>query len=190
MDLHQWMLTDLAGVRAKLFDSVAALIPSDRWHEQVDGGGSTVTHLLLHVARHQDLAVNGVIGHREALFLRHRSDLGLADAPFGAALAEKEDPAISARVAAEPLLAYVRDAFDTTEVWLRSLDPAALDSTPDAAHGLTTHGRLTGDEFPWLYGMWGGKPLWWFVQWPVIGHANAHVGEGISVRNRMGLSPF
>jgi hypothetical protein len=32
--------------------------------------------------------------------------------------------------------------------------------------------------------------LWWFVQWPVIGHGNAHVGEGISLRNRMGLSPF
>jgi len=190
VDLHQWMLTDLAAVRAKLFDSVASLIPTDRWHEQADDGGSTVTHLLLHVARHQDLAVNSVIGHREALYLRHRHELGLGDAPYGAALAEKEDLALSAKVAAEPLLAFVHDVFDATEVWLRSLDTVALDITPDAAHGLTTHGHLTGDEFPWLYGMWGGKALWWFVQWPVIGHANAHVGEGISVRNRMGLSPF
>jgi hypothetical protein len=30
----------------------------------------------------------------------------------------------------------------------------------------------------------------WLVQWPVIGHGNAHVGEMISVRNRLGYSPF
>jgi hypothetical protein len=28
------------------------------------------------------------------------------------------------------------------------------------------------------------------VQWPVIGHTNTHVGEMVSIRNRMGLSPF
>ena len=49
---------------------------------------------------------------------------------------------------------------------------------------------LTRDDVPWLYSMWEGKALWWLVQWPVLGHGNAHVGEGISVRNRMGLSPF
>ena len=38
--------------------------------------------------------------------------------------------------------------------------------------------------------MWREKAIWWFVQWPVLGHGNAHVGEGIGVRNRMGLSPF
>jgi len=32
--------------------------------------------------------------------------------------------------------------------------------------------------------------VWWFLQWPVLGHGHAHVGEAISVRNRMGLSPF
>jgi hypothetical protein len=190
MDLHQWMLTDLAGVRAKLLDSVAALIPTERWHEQVDGGGSTVTHLLLHIARHQDLAVNGVVRHEDALYLRHRHALGLADAPLGAGLAEKEDPAVSAQVHAEPLLAFVHEVFDTTQAWLQDLGPLVLDTVPDVAHGLTEHGRLAPADFPWLYGMWGGKAIWWFIQWPVVGHANAHVGEGISVRNRMGLSPF
>jgi hypothetical protein len=38
--------------------------------------------------------------------------------------------------------------------------------------------------------MWADRPVAWFLQWPVVGHANAHVGEGISIRNRMGLSPF
>ena len=27
-------------------------------------------------------------------------------------------------------------------------------------------------------------------RWPVTGHALAHVGEAVSIRNRMGLSPL
>ena len=190
MDFATWMRNDIAGVRTKLFDSVVALVPTDRWHEQADGGGSTLTHLLLHIARHQDLAVNCVVRGRDAIYLQHRDALGLGGAPLGAALAEAEDRSLSDLVAPEPLLAYAREVFDTTEAWLRDIDVEVLDVTPHVAGGLTEHGLLSADDFPWLYGMWGGKAAWWFAQWPVIGHGNAHVGEGIGVRNRMGLSPF
>ncbi|MFZ4719400.1 MAG: hypothetical protein ACOYMR_08235 [Ilumatobacteraceae bacterium] len=190
MDLHQWMLTDLAGVRTKLFDSVVRLVPIERWHEPADGGGSTLTHLLLHIARHQDLAVTAVARAHDALYLQHRDALGLGAAPAGAGLAEKEDPAISASVTPEPLLDYVHAVFDATQAWLEPLATPVLDHVPDSGTLLTRHAALAETDLPWLYGMWRDKPLWWFVQWPVIGHGNAHVGEGISVRNRMGLSPF
>lgn len=190
MDLHQWMLTDLAAVRTKLFDSVVGLIPTERWHEQADGGGSTVTHLLLHIARHQDLAVNAVARHHELVFAEHRDALGLADAAPGAALAEKEDLSLSRLVPPDALVAYATAVFDATRAWLEPLGSLVLDHVPDTPHRLTNEGGLSRDDLPWLYGMWEGKPLWWFVQWPVLGHGNAHVGEGISVRNRMGLSPF
>jgi hypothetical protein len=190
MDLHQWMRSDLAGVRGKLFDSVVRLVPEDRWHEQADGGGSTLTHLLLHIARHQDLAVTAVARAHDALYLEHRDALGLGGAPAGAGLAEKEDLEVSAAVAAAPLLDYVGAVFDATEAWLEPLGSLVLDHVPDSGTRLTRHGALDEADLPWLYGMWRDKPLWWFVQWPVIGHGNAHVGEGISVRNRMGLSPF
>lgn len=190
MDLHQWMLADLAAVRSKLFDSIAALIPTERWLEAVDGGGSTVTHLLLHIARHQDLAVNSVARQQDALYLARRESLGTSQAPVGAGLAEKEDPAITALVRPDALIDFVRAVFDGTDEWLRRLGSPALDAVPDAAGGLTEHALLTQAEFGWLYGMWNDKAIWWFAQWPVIGHGNAHVGEGISVRNRMGLSPF
>jgi hypothetical protein len=49
---------------------------------------------------------------------------------------------------------------------------------------------LSVGEVDWLHRMWADKPVWWLVQWPVVGHGHAHVGEAISVRNRMGLSPF
>jgi hypothetical protein len=190
MDLHQWMLSDLAGVRAKLLGSVLDLIPRDRWLERVDGGGSTVTHLLLHIARHQDLAVTTVIRNHDALYLSHREALGLSNAPAGAGLSESEQLEISRAIDGDALLTYVHAVFDATRAWLEPLGSLVLDSTPDAGHRLTHHAGLDQAALPWLYGMWSDKPIWWLVQWPVLGHGNAHVGEGISVRNRMGLSPF
>ncbi|CAN5555451.1 hypothetical protein BH10ACT2_BH10ACT2_25150 [soil metagenome] len=190
MDLHEWMVADLASARSKLFDTVIALIPAQRWHEQADDGGSTIAGLLLHVARHQDLAVNTVIRNHPPLFATHAVELGLADAGPGVALPEKEDLAVTTQVGDTALLDYATAVFDGTEQWLADLGTLALDIEPHCDYRLTNKAGLTEAEFPWLYNMWNGKALWWFVQWPVIGHAHAHVGEAISIRNRMGLSPF
>lgn len=190
MDLHRWMLTDLAGVRAKLFTSVLELVPAHRWHEQVDGGGSSIAHLVLHLARHHDLAVNTAIRAHPPLFHRHAEPLGLGAAHPGVGVAEREDTDATSRLDPTALLDYATEVFDTTEQWLQPLGSLVLDAVPNTPHRLTTHAHITADEFGWLHGMWREKPLWWLVQWPVLGHGNAHVGEGISIRNRMGLSPF
>ena len=190
MDLHEWMVADLASVRSKLFDTVVRVIPAERWHEQVAGGGSTITHLLLHVARHQDLAVNTVIRNHPPLFATHAAALGLAGAGPGVEVPEKEDLAATKRVGDEALLVYVTAVFDGTKKWLDDLGTLALDIEPHCDYRLTNKAGLAEADYPWLYSMWNGKALWWFVQWPVIGHAHAHTGEAISIRNRMGLSPF
>ena len=82
---------------------------------------------------------------------------------------------------------------DSLDDVFEALLKVAYNTSAVTVHGVTRDESLAGldeAEFPWLYGMWRDKPIWWFVQWPVLGHGNAHVGEGISVRNRMGLSPF
>ena len=190
VDLHEWMINDFAAVRGKLFDSVVRLVPTDRWHERVDEGGTTLVGLLLHVARHQDLAVNVVIRNHEPIFLHHRDALGLLRASAGVGLAELEDLQATALVSPESVLQYATAVFEITSQWLSQLGSLVLDIEPNAAYRLTTRAGLDPDQFPWLYSMWAGKQLWWFVQWPVIGHGHAHVGEAIGLRNRMGLSPF
>jgi hypothetical protein len=190
VDLHQWMLTDLAAMRSKLFDGVIRFVPTERWHEAADGGGTTLTGLLLHIARHQDLAVNAVVRNHAPLYGAHCGALGLADLDPGVGLAEREDRAVSELVAPAALLDYVTAVFDGTEQWLTHLGSMALDIEPNTAYRLTQRAGLSAEQLPWLYGMWEGKALWWFVQWPVIGHGHAHVGEATGVRNRMGLSPF
>jgi hypothetical protein len=190
VDLHEWMLTDVASVRGKLFDAVVARVPTDRWTEQVDGGGSSIAHLLLHLARHQDLAINTAIRNRPPVFAEQRTALGLDGAPAWAGLPEREDPTVSAAPSPDALLEYVTEVFDRTSRWLDRVGSMALDTIPATSRRLVGLADLPTDELGWLHSMWGGQRVSWLVQWPVIGHGHAHVGEAISVRNRMGLSPF
>ena len=164
MNVHSWIVNDLESMRSKLNDSVLSVVPTGRWVEQVDNGGSSIAHLLLHVARHQDLAVATAIRNHPPLFEAHCAALGLDDARPSAGLPEREDPAVS--------------------------NSLALDTIPDTSHRLVDKAGLAVDDVDWLHRMWTGKPVWWLVQWPVVGHGHAHVGEAISIRNRMGLSPF
>lgn len=190
MDLRSWLLDAHADLRGRLFASVISLVPAERWTERADGGGSSVAWLLLHLARHQDLAIATAIRNQPPLFLTHRERLGLADAPTWAGLTESEHPDQSAAPAAQALIDYVDAVFVATAAWLDKLSAMALESIPDTRRRLEVKAELSPDEVGWLFHMWEGKPVDWFVQWPVLGHGNAHVGEAISVRNRMGLSPF
>lgn len=190
MDVHTWIGNDLDSVRQKLRDSVLSVVPTQRWVEQVDNGGSSIAHVVLHVARHHDLAITTAIRNRPPLFDTHRQALGLVDARPAAGLAEREDPAISSVPNADALTGYLEAVFDATKAWLDEVGTMALDTIPDTSHRLMNKAHLSVDDVGWLHRMWSDKPVWWLVQWPVIGHGHAHVGEAISVRNRMGLSPF
>jgi hypothetical protein len=88
------------------------------------------------------------------------------------------------------LVAYLEAVFDETAAWLANVGTAMLDTVPETSRRLTHKAGLSVDDVDWLHRMWTDKPVWWLVQWPVIGHGHAHVGEAISIRNRMGLSPF
>ena len=190
MNVHTWITSDLDSVQSKLNDSVLSVVPAQRWVEHVDDGGSSIAHLLLHLARHHDLAVTTAIRDHPPLFIAHRAALGLDNAVPYAGLPEREDTALTAMVALDPLLTYVDAVFEATRSWLASVGTMALDTVPDAGRRLNDLAGLTTDDVGWLHRMWSDKPVSWLVQWPVVGHGHAHVGEAISVRNRMGLSPF
>jgi hypothetical protein len=190
MDLLAWIRADLAGLQARLTDSVTSMVPHERWHEHVDNGGSSITHLLLHLARHQDLAIRTAIRNHAPLFTEHRAALGLADAEPWAGLAEREDPQVSAQVSPVALLHYLDDVFAASTAWLDHVGTMALDTIPNTSRRLADLADLPEAQLPWLHRMWADKAVWWMLQWPVLGHGHAHTGEAISVRNRMGLSPF
>ena len=89
----------------------------------------------------------------------------------------------------EAVMAYVRAVLDSTVAWLDDAALTDLDSVPASTDALAAIGTPT-DDFDWIYAMWEGKPRQWFLSWEGHGHVVTHTGELVSIRNRMGLSPF
>ena len=88
----------------------------------------------------------------------------------------------------EPLGAYLRTVHESAVVLLATLDTATLAASADGTGGLAA-ADVTEAAVPWLYRMWADKPAAWFLQWEAIGHRVNHLGEMVSVRNRLGFEP-
>ena len=185
-----WIVAEHAAAWTRFEQSVAAVVPLERWTDQVGDGGSSIAWLALHTALHEDLAVNAVLRGDATVMSSQREALGLAAVPVAAGLGEAELVDVTAAVRLDRVTGYVRAVHDRTAAWLATLTADDLDR-PDAGgpDGLERAG-IPAADVPWLYRMWDAKPAAWFVQWEAIGHRVNHLGEMVSVRNRMGLSPF
>ncbi len=189
MRLRDWIVDEHAAVQARFEQSVVAIVPPEHWTDPAGDGGSSIAFLSFHIAYHEDLAVNAVLRGVPTVLESHRHALGLDGAPRSLGLAEAEPPELAATLDVNALRAYGRAVHEATAAHLATLDPEVLDATADGPAGLATAGVKQAD-IPWLYRMWDAKPVAWFVQWEAIGHRVNHVGEMVSVRNRLGLSPF
>lgn len=189
VDLRTWITTEHSSVLGRFEQSVVAVVPPDRWTDAVGVGGSSIAWLAFHTAYHEDLAVNAVLRQDQPLLTTWRAALGLADVPTAVGLGETEQLDLTAALDLDRLVPYVRAVHDTTASWLGAIDADGLGADAGGPEGLDRAG-VAEQTVPWLYAMWAGKPASWFVQWEAIGHRVNHVGEMVSVRNRMGLSPF
>jgi len=189
VDLRDWIATEHGSAAARFEQSVVAHVPLERWTETAGDGGSSIAFLTFHVAYHEDLAVGAVLGGGTPVLTSWHRRLGLDGLAPHVGLAEAEPADLTAALDVQQLLGYATAVGRATSSWLDGVDIATLDARPDAAAALSTTG-VDEAAVPWLYAMWAGKPATWFVQWEAIGHRVNHVGEMVSVRNRLGLSPF
>lgn len=189
MKVRDWMLADHADVRERFERGVAGRVPLERWTEHADGGGSTIAWLVLHHTYHQDLAIETAVRNRPPLLDSRRAALGLAGCSPAAGLGESEDLDVVQALDLEALARYAADVHEATHAWMSEVATMALDTTTDSSARLERVG-VRSDEVGWLHAMWDAKPVSWFARWEAIGHGHTHVGEMVSVRNRMGLSPF
>jgi hypothetical protein len=190
MELRAWILEDHASLAERFDHAVVRTVPLDRWRERADGGGSSIAWLLLHTALHEDLAVNVALRGRPPLRASWQQDLGVGAFPPHAGLGEAEDPAVTGAVDLDAVRAFATTVHADVHGWLEEVDPADLDATPPAGERIGDLAGVTDEEVPWLHAMWRDKPASWFVRWEAIGHRQNHIGEMISVRGRLGLSPF
>ncbi len=189
MDLRDWILADHELLGTRLAGQVLDHVPPERQRELVDGGGSSITFLLWHLARHHDLAINGVVRGLDLVLEQWRARLGAHSLGPSAGLAEAEDRGITDQLDPEAVIAYQQAVATRTASWLSEVDLATLETVPDAGAALASAG-IGEAELSWLYAMWEAKPVSFFVRWEDVGHGVTHVGEMVSIRNRMGLSPF
>jgi len=183
------MADEMSDMRSRLRSSVLDVIPLERHKEQVDGGGSTVTSLLWHIGRHQDIATNAVLlGEPQVLGgYADRCNSGQLDAADG--LAEAESQEITAVLDSAGVVAYYEAVCESTSRHLAAGSFGELDRVPDSHAALEAAG-VKRDTVPWLFNMWEAKPASFHVRWEAISHGVTHTGEMVSMRNRMGLSPF
>lgn len=188
MDLRTWIVDDHASWRSRLGSSVLELVPRGRWLERTTDASSSVTALLFHVARHEDVAINAVVRATDPVLDSWAERLSPA-LPPGIGLAEAEDRAVSERLDPEAVVGYLAAVHASTAAFLADVDLATLDDVPDSLAGLTRAG-VKVDDYPWLARLWDGKPVAFHVSWEAIGHPLNHVGELVALRNALGLSPF
>jgi len=188
MDLRSWIIADLRGLRMRLENGVLNTIPSSRRDERPDGGGIAPTYVLWHTARHHDVAVNRVLRRTDEVVNDWTDRLGVAT-DLWRGLAEGEDADLVDELDPEAVGHYALAVISATLSWMETADLAVIDTVPDSGVALSELGT-PADRFDWLYSMWHGKPAIFFLQWAAIAHGYNHLGELVSIRNRMGLSPF
>lgn len=189
MELREWIVSEHASAFDRMARSVVDIVPNDRWRDAVGDGGSSIAYLLYHITYHADLAVNAVLRGADTVMVTWRERLGLAGHAAHAGLGEAEDVALTADVDIDALVGYALSVQDSGSELLEELDLSGLGDVPAAGEALERSG-IAETAVPWLHAMWAGKPVSFFVQWEAIGHRINHVGEMVSVRNRLGLSPF
>jgi hypothetical protein len=190
VELRSWIDAEHEGLRDRFAHAVVAHVPAARWRERAGDGGSSIAWLVLHGAWHEDLAMQTAVQGTEPLLARWRADVGLDGVAPSGGLGEAEDPAVTAAVELEALPAYAEAVHNATATWLAGADLAALADVPPAGARIAELAGVDPDAVPWLHSMWAGKPISWLLQWEAIGHRQGHLGEMVSVRSRLGLSPF
>jgi hypothetical protein len=189
MDLRTWIVSEHEAVLSRFEQSVASVVPLERWVDSGGDGGSSIAWLAFHTSYHEDVAVNAVLGGRRPLLDDWRAALGIDGVAADVGLGEAEQTELTEQINVDRLVPYLHAVHASTAEWLETFEPAALEDVPASGKGLDRAG-IDERSVPWLHRMWDGKPASWFVQWEAIGHRVNHVGEMVSVRNRLGLSPF
>lgn len=192
MDLRAWLADDLRTAYTRLERGVLDAIPPERRRELVDGGGIPPVYVLWHMTRHHDVAVNAVLREREEVVHSWTDRIGVSS-DLWRGLAEGADLDLVQVLDPDAVGGYAMEVLDSTIAWVEGDDGTLgldrLDEVPQATDALDALGTPS-DDFDWLYGMWSGKPRHWFLSWEAHAHVVTHTGELVSLRNRMGLSPF
>ncbi len=111
----------------------------------------------------------------------------MEDVRVGTGFRESEVEMLCRAADVEALDAYWQAVRRATAEWLATLPMAALDEVPDLDARLQRLPAIVPPEATWLLDFWRGRPVTWFVRFPLINHGYLHLGEMQAIRGRLGI---
>lgn len=178
MDLRTWIADEAGGTRHRLQHQVLDLVPAELRHDH-PGGGNSINWGLFHISTHVELALSALLG----------SSPLLAPAPSAWGGLEESEPDWSAELSSREVEEHTVASLDRVALYVAEVPLDRLDDLIDPRSVFTRVG-VDLESYAWLARMWDEQRASFLVQWPLIGHVGNHLGELLSVRNRLGLSPF
>jgi hypothetical protein len=185
MDLSTWLVAELDDTVARWSNQVVGLVPAEARRDRFPEANS-IDWATFHVARHAALALR-VVGAELSGSDAVLESLDAVLAAPSAGLHEVQQPVLDL-IDTSQVDRYASTVFGELRGYLGGIDAHTIADEVDVATELAAIG-LDSDQFGWLYRLWA-TPDGFLVRWPMIGHIIHHVGEMISLRNQMGLSPF
>ncbi len=184
-DLAAWLVAEHDDTAQRWRDQVLAVVPEDARRTRLPNGNSMVW-TMWHIARHAALALDVVRGTAGE---PHPRLAGFpSEATTGGAGLQEVEQSWTAALDPDAVVAHLEAVLAEVRGFLSVASAEELDRRPDVRASLRAAG-VDEQEFGWLHAQWDG-PVAFLVRWPMLGHVTHHVGELITVRNLLGLSPF
>lgn len=188
MELMKWIIAQHRGVRGAFNATVSSMVTHDQMKVRPGGEGNSIAWVMWHMARTEDVIVNGIIRRQPQLLDQDAwaSKIGIDDQRIGTGFGDDEIEDFGKAVDVAALDSYWQVVAESSTAWLKSIDAAQLDDLPDTdsvASELpegTFGANNAGLQF------WGGSSTGRLIGGPIISHGYMHVGEMGTIRSRLG----
>jgi hypothetical protein len=154
-------------------------------------GVNTITWLLWHIARAEDIGVNRFVVDGPEVFDAEgwRERLGVSRRDLGTGMDDVEVDELSAQVDVTALRAYWDAVGRRTPAVLKSVTPDALDAvvTEQLARRVGIEEGALGERGRWVAEYWTGRSRGWFLGQLALVHSYGHIYEARVVRGLWGM---
>jgi hypothetical protein len=186
MDVRSWIAGEFLLTDA-MIDGLKPQI--HRWTERPPGM-NPIAYSLWHIARAQDVLINGVIREREQLYLTGWDQkVGLPTTEVGLDFTSDEVDALGKAIDVEALYGYWRAVREGIAGWVSEVTDDELERVPDIDVRIASVPRFLRPEGQSLYvaDIFRGRPVSFYLQWETLFHANLHTGEMFEIRSARSL---
>ena len=153
-------------------------------------GVNTLTWLVWHIARVEDIGINRFVTDGEQVFDGGGwgTRLGVTRRDFGTGMTPDEVLTLSAQINVEALHAYWDAVEDRTVAVVQGLHPEDLDTILDAAHvhRVFAHDQVVTPDALWVRDYMEGQPRGFFLIHLGLTHIFVHRGEALAIRGLIG----